>query len=168
MLPNIQTLVPRRLPLIGLMVVLLFMNHPAWSQTTRFADLLERSEEPAGVVFEIMAAADAWPRILPEIREQIEQLRERWPSLEVVLVSHGGEQFSLTSDKSRTHGDLHASLQALVEAEGVPVQVCGAHAGWYGYEPEDYPAFIDVTPSGPAAINDYRALGFEVILIRGR
>lgn len=168
MLPNIQTLVTRRLPLIGLMVVLFLLNHPAWTQNTRVADLLERSEEPAGVVFEIMAAADAWPRILPEIREQIEQLRERWPSLEVVLVSHGGEQFSLTSDKSRTHGDLHASLQALVEAEGVPVQVCGAHAGWYGYEPEDYPAFIDVTPSGPAAINDYRALGFEVIMIRGR
>jgi hypothetical protein len=45
------------------------------------------------------------------------------------------------------------------------VHVCGTHAGWYGVTPEDFPDYVDVTTAGPAQINDYEAMGYELIVL---
>jgi len=45
------------------------------------------------------------------------------------------------------------------------VQVCGTHASWRDKTPEDFPDYVDVVPSAPVQINDYEALGYEVIVL---
>ena len=49
--------------------------------------------------------------------------------------------------------------------DDIDLHVCGAHAGWYGHVSEDFPSYVDVSPSGPAQINDYRALDYVVITL---
>jgi hypothetical protein len=82
------------------------------------------------------------------------------------MVTHGREQFGLlASERDGALAGVHEEARVLAAAE-VDVEVCGAHAGWYGHVPEDFPDYIDVAASAPALINDYRALGFEVVRLR--
>ena len=127
--------------------------------------LLSRDEAPVGVVFEIIADEDGLDWAVPAINDHVRQLRARWPGLEVAVVSHGREQFALMASDAVAYPKVHAGVRELVEEHAVPVHVCGTHAGWYGVQPEDFPAYVDVAPAGPAQINDYQALGFELVVI---
>ena len=126
--------------------------------------LLAADEAPVGVVFEIVEGAeDALAWALPRVRGHTERLRERFPDLPVAVVTHGTEQFALLSREVEGElGGIHDEARGLIDAD-IDLHVCGAHAGWYGHEPEDFPSYVDVSPSGPAQINDYRNLGFQVI-----
>lgn len=127
--------------------------------------LLAAEQAPEGVVIEIVEGdEDALGPLLPKIRTSISKLRERFPDLEIAVVSHGGEQFALQERYGEEYANIHAGVQSLV-ADAVPVHVCGAHAGWYGITPEDFPDYVDVSPSGPAQINQYRALGYVLVKI---
>ena len=129
--------------------------------------LIEAAGPPAGVVFEIVEGEeDALGWALPKVAELSERLRARFPDLSIVVVTHGREQFGLLA--SRADGplaQLHAEAQALRGLD-IGLHVCGVHAGWDGHVPEDFPDYVDVAASGPAQINDYVNLGFELIRIR--
>jgi len=47
--------------------------------------------------------------------------------------------------------------------KNIHVHVCGVHASWRSMTAEDFPDYVDVAPSGPAQINQYRTLGYVVI-----
>ncbi len=127
------------------------------------AHLLARETAPPGVVFEIVTGdANALDTALPQAQEAARRLRARFPGLDVVVVSHGREQFALLRSAADTAPRAHARVRALL-ADDVAVQVCGTHAGWFGQAPEDYPDYVGVAVSGPAQINDYRALGYVVV-----
>ncbi len=129
-------------------------------------DLLEREQAPAGVVFEIISEDDdSLETLLPELERAIANLRQRFPDLPVAVVSHGQEQFALEQKTRDTLPGIHTAAEAISSKDGVELHVCGAHAGWYGSTPEDYPDYVDVSPSGPAQINDYRALGYELVVL---
>jgi intracellular sulfur oxidation DsrE/DsrF family protein len=127
--------------------------------------LLAGETAPSGVVFEVLEddeVALAWA--LPAVKASAERLRARFPGLPVAVVTHGQEQFGLLSIEAS--GPLTSIIHSEAETLGgskIDLHVCGAHAGWYGHGAEDFPDFVDVTPSGPALLNDYRALGYEVI-----
>jgi intracellular sulfur oxidation DsrE/DsrF family protein len=129
--------------------------------------LLSTDETPVGVVFEIVEGDDdalAWA--LPLVRQYSERLRARFAELPIAVVTHGAEQFALLEKEADgALASIHADARDLRET-AVDLHVCGAHAGWYGHLPEDYPSYVDVSPSGPAQINDYRNLGFEVIRLQ--
>ena len=127
-------------------------------------ELLAADEAPAGVVFEIVEGAeDALAWALPRVQAYSEQLRSRFPGLSIVVVTHGREQFALLSrEADGALAGIHDEARGLGDAD-IDLHVCGAHAGWYGHSPEDFPSYVDVSPSGPAQINDYRNLGFQVI-----
>jgi intracellular sulfur oxidation DsrE/DsrF family protein len=129
--------------------------------------LLNESEEPAGVVFEVLEEDDdALTWALPLIQQFAERLRARFPELPISVVTHGLEQFGLlAAEEQGPMAELHGEAQDLVASQ-IDVHVCGAHASWYGHAAEDFPAYIDVAASGPALINDYKALGYEVIRLR--
>jgi len=117
------------------------------------------------VVFEIVEGdEDALAGLLPRLRQAIAQLRQRFPEIELAVVSHGGEQFALQSQYREQYHSIHQGVQSLSE-DHVPVHVCGAHAGWYGVSPEDFPDYVDVAPSGPAQINQYVELGYTLVRI---
>ena len=129
-------------------------------------ELLARQEAPGGVVFEVVAGRDDYLDIaLPRIRRDIERLRKRFPDLEFAVVSHGSEQFALLKDERHTSAKSHELTQSLV-ADDVPVHVCGTHASWREMRPEDFPDYVDVSVSGPAQINAYLALDYELVRVR--
>ncbi|MES9830561.1 MAG: hypothetical protein ABW201_20100 [Candidatus Thiodiazotropha sp.] len=130
--------------------------------------LLEADEAPVGVVFEVIEDDDdALGWALPKITRLSAQLRKRFPELPIAVVSHGTEQFGLLADEAEgLMAPIHAKARQLRD-DDIDLHVCGVHAGWDGYTPEDYPAYVDVSPSGPAQIRDYRNLGFVLIVLQG-
>jgi intracellular sulfur oxidation DsrE/DsrF family protein len=128
--------------------------------------LLAASDEPAGVVFEIVSGdADTLGKLLPAVRADIERLRAHFPGLPVAVVSHGEEQFALTRGNRANKPELHAIAEELVTGGDVDLHVCGTYASWSGVEPGDFPDYVDVAAAGPAQINDYRALGYVLITL---
>lgn len=128
--------------------------------------LLALDEPPTGVVFEIVDDDDALKWALPRVRQLSAQIHARFPELPIAVVSHGAEQFALLASQAKGPlAPIHEAARGLRE-DGVDLHVCGAHAGWYGHLPEHFPDYVDVSASGPAQINDYRAIGYEVIRLR--
>lgn len=129
--------------------------------------LLVDDEAPVGVVFEIVEdEEDALDWALPRVRDYSRRLRERFPDLPIAVVTHGSEQFALLSREA--DGELpgiHDEARSRRDND-IDLHVCGAHAGWYGHVVEDFPSYVDVSPSGPAQINDYRNLGYELIQLQ--
>lgn len=129
----------------------------------QIAHLLDSRQPPAGVVFEVVEGDDdALQWAIPLVRDYVSRLRQRHPELEIAVVTHGAEQFALQSRRQQDYAEVHQGVQTLL-GDRVPVHVCGTHAGWYGVSAEDFPDYVDVTAAGPAQINDYEALGWELI-----
>ncbi|MCG8039571.1 MAG: DsrE family protein [Candidatus Thiodiazotropha taylori] len=148
-------------------LLILCFTHPLLADT-EIERLLKAEEEPAGVVFEILEDDDdALGWALPKIAKLSARLRERFPDLAIAVVTHGREQFALLADEADgLLASIHDDARQL-QAEEIDLHVCGTHASWDGYTPEDFPDYIDVSPSGPAQIRDYQNLGFELIMLQG-
>ncbi len=158
-----QTRQPASGPLLFIALLVLQASAVAASEVEA---LLAAGEAPSGVVFEIVSGdADTLGRLLPGVRSDIERLRAAFPGLPVAVVSHGEEQFALTRKHKTKEPELHAIAEEMVTGENVDLHVCGAHAGWFGLDPGDFPDYVDVSASGPAQINDYRALDYVLITL---
>ena len=151
---------------VALLLVLLLIPGSAVAQP-QIERLLDQTSEPAGVVFEILEEdEDALAWALPLVQQLAERLRARFPELPITVVTHGREQFGLlVAENEGPLAEIHNEAQNLVASQ-IELHVCGVHASWDGHVPEDFPAYIDVAASGPALINDYRALGFEVVRLQ--
>ncbi len=145
--------------------LLLFAVAGAQAASDPVAHLLSRDAAPPGVVFEIVSGRDDYlETALPVAHDAARRLRERFPGLAVVIVTHGREQFALLEREAQASSKTHAKVRSLL-ADDVKVHVCGTYAGWRGHTAEDFPDYVDVAAAGPAQINDYRALGYELVLI---
>jgi hypothetical protein len=155
------------MPHLATFLLMLMLLPASAAAQPQFEHLLNAQSSPDGVVFEILEEdEDALTWALPVIRQLAERLRARFPDLPITVVSHGSEQFGLLA--AAIEGPLagiHDGARDLV-ASRIELHVCGAHAGWYGNGPEDFPDYIDVAASAPALINDYRALGYEIVRLR--
>lgn len=139
------------------------------SSTTVASDvitLLEQKQAPDGVVFEIVSDdEDLLKELLPTLKKDIEKLRKRFPGLPIAVVTHGKEQFSLTTANSKTEQTTHSLVKELVKSNDIDFHVCETHASWYGVTPEDFPDYVDVSAAGPAKINDYEEMGYELVVL---
>jgi len=127
--------------------------------------LLGRSESPHGVVFEIVEADEAaLDELLPQVRDAIRKIRNKFPDTEFAVVSHGREEFALQTRYQGENAEIHQQVQSLV-ADDVPVHVCETHAGWFGVTAEDFPDYVNVAPTGPGQVRLYEELGYELIVI---
>lgn len=134
--------------------------HPAVKQ------MLQAPQVPDGVVIELLDwNANTWQWATPLITSIREQLKSRYPDIDVAVVSHGAEQFQLTKDQ-RAQQPLALNQLQQLDAEGVNVHVCGTHSYWQDVPQTAYLDFVDVSPSGPAQINDYIKLGYKHILLK--
>ncbi len=128
--------------------------------------LLTAKNAPSGIVFEIITwEKDAWDWAAPMLKQYRQQLLEVYPGLDIAVVSHGGEQFELTKDKAKKNAVSFKVLKSLSD-DGVDLHVCGTHSGWKNVDDSEYVDFINVSPSGPAQINDYITLGFTHVLLK--
>jgi intracellular sulfur oxidation DsrE/DsrF family protein len=127
--------------------------------------LLQSNEPPAGVVFEVVESdGDALEWAIPRISDYAKRLRARFPGLDIAVVSHGKEQFALQKQRRSEYQEVHRGVQSLLGDE-VQLHVCGTHAGWYGVTEEDFPDYVNVAAAGPAQINDYESMGWDVIIL---
>ena len=129
-------------------------------------DILSFKEAPSGVVFEIVSGETGLlSKLLPTVKADIERLRKRYPKLPVAIVTHGTEQFDLTSKNQKKENKAHEIVEQLVKSAEVDVHVCGTHAEWYNVSPEDFPEYVDVSPTGPSQINDYEEMGYLLVVL---
>lgn len=127
--------------------------------------ILSQKQAPAGVVFEIVSGdSGLLGELLPGVRTDIKKLRDRFPEIPIAIVTHGTEQFALTKNNRKTEASAHKQVQALV-SDDIDVHVCGTHAEWFGVTPEDFPEYVNVSATGPAQINDYEEMGYEIIVL---
>lgn len=147
----------------------LFMGLFSHAQANEKVDaLLTRNSAPEGVVFEIVSGdEDTLERAIPAVQRYSEALRKKFPGLAIAVVSHGNEQFSLTKNNRKQYADVHNRVKSLVNDKHITVHICDTYAGWQGISAEDFPDYIDVAAAGPVQINDYKALGYELIVVNG-
>lgn len=148
---------------------LLGLSLTAFARDYALNEVLAMSSEPDGVVIEIVtgdAVGLIWA--LPRAQDYIRQLRARFPELPVAVVTHGREQFALSRKNQTISEAAHSNVRSLIEDSKVPVHVCATYAGWRGLTEEDFPEYLNVSASGPAQINDYKAVGYLPIVIRSK
>jgi len=127
--------------------------------------LLGAENPPEGVVFEIVTGdEDALEWALPQVKRAIDRLRQRFPDLPVAVVTHGEEMFALETGVRDSYTEVHDTVRSLL-ADDVTVHACGTFAGWRGLAEEHFPDYVNLSAAGPAQINDYRALGYTVIVV---
>lgn len=127
--------------------------------------LLAQNTAPDGVVFELIGdGGDYLMTALTKVKTYKAHLQNKYPGLEIAVVSHGAEQFNLTKDNQVEAKEAHARVQQLVAAD-VPVHVCETHASWRGVMPEDFPNYITVSATGPSQIRQYQELGYTLVVI---
>lgn len=149
-----------------LLIITLLFTNSALARVLSVDDLLKQQQAPAGVIFEIVSGQpDLLNKLLPRLKQDIERLRERFPDLPVAVVTHGREQLALTSKNSQKAGVAHSLVKQLVNEDQVKVHVCETFASWYNISAEDFPDYVDVSPTGPAQINDYLELDYELITL---
>lgn len=131
------------------------------------AELLTQEKAPDGVVFELIGnEGDYLLKAIKKVETYKEQLQEKFPKLEIAVVSHGSEQFNLTKSKAKQteSKETHTRVQRLVESD-VPVHICAVHASWRDVLPEDFPDYISVSSTGPAEIRNYQEFGYQLIVV---
>jgi len=144
-------------------LLMLFFGLSVGVKAETAAQVLALKEPPAGVVFEILAPTQRnWERIEPKLMQAIEDIKLRFADTSIAVVSHGNEQFALTRENASRFPQLHESVLNLGE-RGVDVHVCGTYASWRDITPDAFPDYVDVAASGPAQINDYKALGYILV-----
>lgn len=128
-------------------------------------DIIKLKQPPAGVVIEIVTwGGDNLEWALPRAKAFISKLRAKHPKLPVAIVTHGAEQFALTKDETKDNKEVHQLVKSLGN-DDVPIHVCETFAGWRGLSADDFPKYVNVSAAGPAQVNDYIAIGYELILI---
>ncbi|MFT5503564.1 MAG: intracellular sulfur oxidation DsrE/DsrF family protein [Gammaproteobacteria bacterium] len=151
----------------SLMGILLLML-PAIGLATDYSNqqvdqIIQSGEMPDGIVFELITFEDdAWSWAAPMIESLASGLRQKFPEVEIALVSHGSEMFDLATQENR-HDQPAIKQLASISESGVDIHVCGGFASYQQLGDDDFLKFVDVAPSAPARLNDYLNLGFELI-----
>ena len=129
--------------------------------------IIQQQVEPLGVVIEVESLSpNAMSENVTFIQAQVDALKAQYPNLDVVIVSHGREIVELAKPKdNQPASSILSTFENMSNLQGVTVHVCAVVAGWEGKSDQDFASFVDVSASGEAQINDYRALGYEVVII---
>lgn len=166
---RIKTSVTR---IVVLYAALIFTCTPATSQiddeeypeAQEVERVLADDTPPSGILFNVLEyEEDALEWILPRIEHYVSVLRQRYPKLAVVVVSHGDEIFSLRDEEQWLYKDVHRRVQRLSEELDVTFHVCGAYARANGTDESEFPQYVDVVPLATTQIKDYKEVGYTVI-----
>ncbi len=136
------------------------------AQSSDIQSLLEQQQAPEGVVFEVVSLFEgSINTAIPKIVDYSAQLRKRFPNIDIAVVTHGNEQFALTTKNKTKYPKVHQQVQSLAENQDIPVHICATYADRKGVSESEFPDYIDIAASGPSQINSYRELGYVHIKI---
>lgn len=127
------------------------------------AAIAAQKNPPKGIVFEIIENKEhdvQWTIHL--VNKASNQLRQRFPNLKIVVVSHGNEIFALTKSKRTAYQSIHSLVEQL-KRNNIPLQVCGTAASWQNKSAADFPEYVEVVDAAPVKIEFYEDLGYELI-----
>ncbi len=151
--------------IFSFLVLLSFSSFSLASDKDDIAKILAQSEIPDGIVFEVIGRdANYLTNALERIQEYKETLQKKFPKLDIAVVSHGSEQFALTTTNAEKNKKAHNSVKRLV-ASDVPVYICETHANWRDVTAEDFPKYISIAAQGPAQIKQYQELGYTLVVM---
>ena len=160
------------LQIILLMVALVsIVSTPAIaSNATEFPEieeinaLIARESAPEGVVFTVMEdQEDALEWVLVRLKHYTSQLRQRFPNLEIAVVSHGDEILSLPEQQREQYPEIHQALVKILREFDISFHICESFASMNDLDASEFPDYVDVVPFGPSKIQDYKQVGFEMI-----
>lgn len=161
-----MTIAFNRMWTTGIGLVLLMLASPAFAASLTLEDLLARKTSPPGVVFEIVDRdPTALELALPWVKQAALRLKVRFPNVPMALVTHGQEMFALQTGKRASNPAIHSIAQSLSRDDGIQVHVCETYANRRGLATEDFPAYVDVAPEGPAQIRNYEALDYVRLVV---
>ena len=128
--------------------------------------ILAMKSAPDGVVFELIGSENSkyLPNALTKIEAYRDQLKKKFPAIEIAVVAHGSEQFELTKQSAKKEKKTH-SLVKRITNDDIPVHICETHASWRGVEAQDFPEYITVSAQGPVQIKQYQELGYLLVVI---
>ncbi len=152
---------------IRLGLIALFLSaEPSLAAPPTLDDLLARKTAPPGVVFEIVDSdPGALELALPWVKKAAQRIKTRFPNVPMALVTHGQEMFALQTEKRASNQTIHKIAQSLSKDDGIQVHVCETYANRRGLAAEDFPAYVDVAPEGPAQIRNYEALDYVRLVV---
>lgn len=129
--------------------------------------ILMQMTPPDGVVLEVESlSGDAMSGYTQLIQTQVDALKQRYPDMDVVIISHGRELVEFAKPQAdQPPSDLLHTFETMVNTQDVTIHVCGVVAGWEGKSDQDFVDYVDVSASGEAQLNDYRAIGYDVIIV---
>jgi len=128
--------------------------------------ILESSEPPVGVVFEVTTYSDnGFDWAAPKLKSYAKQLRTKFPAIKLAVVSHGLEQFQLTRDNSQAHAATHRKVKSLVKDSGIEVHVCGNFASMMDVGRDEFVDFVKVAGQAPLQVEEFKQAGYKLIVI---
>jgi len=129
-------------------------------QQSRVQLIIDSNKAPEGVVFEIVNRDKHYlDWALKEAEGLSQQLRKKYPQLDIAIVSHGSEQFALTRKQLGNNAPLNTVVKSLVESD-IDIHVCGTYAEYKGVDASEFSELVNVAAEGPAQIKDYLKLGY--------
>lgn len=129
-------------------------------------DVLSYKDVPGGVVFEIVSSdRNKLKEILPKVRSDMKRLRIHFPDMPIAVVSHGQEQFALTTDNQDEYKETHSAVKILLADKNVTFQICGTYASMHNVSEDEFPEYVDVVPHGPLQIKNYIEVGYVRIKV---
>lgn len=150
----------------GIGFALLVLASPVFAASPTLDALLSSKTAPPGVVFEIVDRdPKALELALPWVKQAAQRLKARFPNVPMALVTHGQEMFALQTKKRANNQAVHQIAQSLSRDDGIQVHICETYANRRGLATEDFPAYVDVAPEGPAQIRNYEALDYVRLVV---
>ena len=126
--------------------------------------IIDATDPPDGVVFLVMDYdVEAYYWVLPRLERYVKMVREKWTDAPLAVISHGDEIISLLARNEEKYAPFHRRIRQLVENYRVDFQVCGAYAALSGVDESEFAGFVDVVPSAPSQITDYRQMDYRII-----
>lgn len=137
----------------------------AVSPEARVDELLAGQEPPRGIVFEVVEwDIDRLQAVMPRIGALVARVREGYPELPLVVMSHGEEQFGFMAHHLNSLPPLRSLVEAL-HRDGVVLQVCGGYAVMSGYDSRRFSPLVTPVAEAVGALAQYRRDGYAIVAV---
>jgi len=133
------------------------------SVTEQTDEILALKVAPKGIVIELIESQESdiqWA--MQAVQRLSDKLHKKFPTMPIVVVSHGVELFALSLSERKNYPKVHSLVEQLNQ-KNIRVEVCGTHASWRLKQEEHFPSYVRLVDEGPAQITFYEDLGYLLI-----